>query len=296
MPANAVYPSLADPEICGEDLARNLKRAIAIAPRHCVHCNDYHVISAAKRLSGQAIWERGSRASLIKTLRPNFDEISASNADRIDVVVAACADTAVLSTAVHAALRENETLLSRTYFTALDRCRTPLTLCEDYAAQYGLQVHTEIIDLLETTKDFPADIIVMHNFLPFVPVDRHEIILNTLGSWLKDNGRIVIWNAVHPLSDHDHTRLRRNNHIAHIKAMIDNGRVEINEPKDVFFSRLEDNIEDLRIGGQRFVDINSLPNLIASAGLAVRSVEEISHINSFRAKLYTIVVAGRPAS
>lgn len=254
------------------------------------------MVHTAKRLGGQAVWERISRAAFLTTLQPILAELAARNADRVDFVVAACADTALLSTLAHAAYRADGTLFDRSHFTVLDRCRTPLTLCKDYAEEHGLQIQTEIVDLLDTSKTFPADIIALHNFLPFVPQDMHIRLLQMLGSWLKETGCIMIWNPVLPSGDQDRSESRRKDQGAEIMALVNSGVIEIDEPTDVFLARLNHNLEDPRVGGQRFTDIDSLPNLIRSAGLQVRSVEDIRDHGGYRNLLYTIVVAERPSS
>ncbi len=196
-------PDLADAATCGEDLARNVRQAIAIAPETCPGCADYHITSTLKRLIGKTVWERGARKALLDTLRPVFAELAARDTERIDVVIAACADTAVLSTCAHAAWLAGETILSRTHFAVVDRCRTPLVLCQDYGDQHGLQVGTEVVELLEPSRDFPADLIVLHNLLPFVPEDLQAGLLATFGRWLKTDGRLVIWNPVLAPDDRD---------------------------------------------------------------------------------------------
>jgi hypothetical protein len=286
-------PSLADPEACGEDLACNAQRMIAIAPRHCVACADYHIVSALKRLSGDTVWARGTRQFLLSTLQPVIAELTAR--DRIDVVVAACADTAVLSTCAHAVWREGEAIFDRVCVTVLDRCPAPLILCEDYAARHRLQVKTDVVDLLDTSRNFPADLIVLHNFLSFVPMDQQEGLLRMLGNWLKDDGRIVLWQAMIPPAG-DGNRVKQMNGLEKIKAMIDDGRIAINEPKEVLFARLERYIDEPWPGERRFLDINSLPNLTVSAGLEVRSVVEVPPVPGWRSRIYTIVVAGRPTA
>ncbi len=81
--------------------------------------------------------------------------------------------------------------------------------------------------------------------------------------------------------------------------MVEDGTIAINEPKEALFARLERRVDEYRPGEQRFVDIGSLPTLMASAGLEVRSVEAVPQVHGWRqvrgwpGKLYTIVVASR---
>jgi hypothetical protein len=288
-------PGLTDAETCGEDLPHNLKRMITIAPASCAGCSDYHIFNAAKRLSGHTPWSHGARGYLFDMLAPLFAELSERAEDRFDVVVAACADTAILSTCAHAVWRQHEGLLSRVRFTVLDRCRSPLVLCEEYAARHGLEVRTEAVDLLDTSASFPADLIVLHNFLPFVPMEQHALLMKTLHGWLKPNGNLFMWNTVLAAEDHEAIALRWKAQIAAVKSMIEAGTIEINEPKEVLFARLDRNVADTRPGMRRCADIESMKELIASAGLRTKSIEEISKTRRERGTSYIRVVAGRSA-
>ena len=293
--ATAFRTDLSDPVACGEELARNLKRMIAVAPEYCDGCADYHIANATLRLLDNAPWKRGGRKALVDAVRPVFADLAARNVDRIDVVVAACADTAVLSSCAHAAWCEGETSINRVHFTVLDRCRTPLAVCEDYAVQHDLRVKTAAIDLSETRCEFPADIIVIHNLLPFVTIDRQVRLLQTLGSWLKDGGRVVLWQLVIPPDDRDRDIAIRVERVAIMKAMVEEGRIEINEPKEAFFRRIEPYADDNRPGQPRSSSTTALRELIASAGLEVCSIKELPHNCPLRTKLYVMVIAGRPS-
>ncbi len=285
-------PDLADPVTYGEDLAHNLKRTMAIAPKICAGCADYHIISVLKRLVGKTVWERGARTALLDTLGPLFAEFV--ERDRLDVVIAACADTAVLSTCAHAAMLAGDATLAKTRFTVVDRCPTPLALCQEYGDRHGLQVQTDIVELLETPKDFPADLIVLHNFLPFVPEDQQRPLLRAFGRWLKVGGRLVIWNPVLAPEDRGTNRSTERTRHADIRAMVEDGTIDIGEPRENLFARLERNVDDHRPGELSFTEVDSLPRLIASAGLETRSVVEMPQVRGWRSKLYVMVVAGPP--
>lgn len=283
-----------DPDICGENLAENLKRMITIAPDGCAGCSDYHIFNAAKRLSGHTPWSHGGRAALFDMLQPLLQKWTARGNDPINVVIAASADTAILSTCAHVVWRESESLLNRVRFTVLDRCPSPLTLCQEYASRHGLQLQTALIDLLDTTKVFPADLIVLHNFLPFIPMEDHLPLMRTLGSWLKDGGNILMWNTVLAPEDHSRIALRWKAQVGAVKSSIEDGTIEINEPRDDFFARLDRNVADPRPGMRRCAEIESVRDLVISAGLEVESIEQISNTLRQRGTAYIKVIAGRP--
>jgi len=287
--------SLSNPESCGEDLEENLNRTIAMAPSHCAGCADYHIANATVRLLDNAPWRRGAGKALLEALQPIFTRLKAGNTNPIDVVAAACADTAVLSACAHAAWIEDPQMLKRIRHTVIDRCPTPLALCEEFAARHDLQIRTNRVDLSNTERTFPADLIVLHNLLPFIPQDRHVGMLRQLGSWLKSGGRMVLWQLVIPPEDRDGDVLTRIKRVADMKAMVESGRITISETKETFFARLDRYADDNRPGQPRSPDTAALRSLIASAGLEISSIEEFPHNCPHRSKLYVMIVAGRPS-
>ena len=294
-PTGPTSPSIADPLTCGEDVAGDLRRMVEIAPHLCPGCDDYHIFSLAKRLAGHDIWEVNSRQTLAKRLEPLLAEAAARHPESPDAVVATCANTAVLATVVHATWRIGESLFRRYRYTAVDRCRSPLILCEEYGGRHGLRVKTDAADLLATRKRFPADIIVLHNFLSFISGDQHSGLLRRLASWLKPGGTIVIWNMLAPNDDQEALAARWRRQIADVKAGIEQGTIEITEAKETFLARLDGNVFGTRPSAQGFADAASLTKLLTAAGLAARSVEEISQIRRGRVSRYAMVVAGPPS-
>jgi hypothetical protein len=265
---------LADLATCGEDFARNLRRVMAIALTHCDGCADYHIAHVAKRLTGRTGWSHGARESLVDALQPILADLAVRDNGRIDVVVAACADTAVLATCAHAASLTGEGLLGRTRFSVLDRCRTPLALCEEFGQRYELTVRTDTVDLTETSKHIPADLIVLHNLLSYVPEERHRPLLQTLAGWLKVGGRLILWNDLVPPEHRDRFHLFLETQVADVKAMLNRGEMEIGEPKAAFIARLERTLDRARRHPHRLTDTESFTELIASVGLKVLSTEE----------------------
>jgi hypothetical protein len=290
LPIGGHKRGVADPATCGEDLARNLRRIFAIARQHCGDCADYHVVKTAMRFIGTTAWEGGARPHLLASLRSMLDRRRESGG--VDIVIAACADTAVLSACAHAACLAGDAVLNDTRFTVLDRCRSPLELCEDFGAMHGLQVETAAVDLSTTARRFPADIVVVHNLLAFMPEETHKPLLRNLAGSLKDDGRILLWIPLFPGDDHKKARLREQKRSADIRAQIESGRIAIEEPLDVFVARLDRGADGSRPGERCYPDRESVTRLIAMAGLQVYSLDEIAPFGGTLAKLK--IVAGLP--
>jgi hypothetical protein len=132
----------------------------------------------------------------------------------------------------HAASRLG--MISGTRFVVIDRCETPLVLCRDYAARFGLALETVAADVLSLAASYRADLVVAHSLLRFLPDDRREGCLRQWSSWLAPGGRLIVSNtfvtgAPGAESDSPSRRLRQ---------MVEAGGVELAEPKETFLARL----------------------------------------------------------
>lgn len=275
-PSRAIDLRITNPDSCGEDLVDNLRRVFTFAPTHCAGCADYHIVNALKRLTGQTGWSGGTRQVLLEALQPILADLAEHDSDPIDVLIAACADTGVLATCAHAFSTTDEALSARARFTVIDRCPTPLMLCETFRERHGFAVHTDIVDLLDTTQSFAADVVILHNLLVFVPEAQHEDLLRTLAGWLKPGGRVVIWQPlVQPRSRTDY-RSKRAKRFDRMIEMIEDGSIEIGEPLETLRQRIERNIDDFLPGRPRTANARSLIEIIEAAGLVTLSTNEIA--------------------
>jgi len=274
-PQKDVRPRITDPNSCGEDLQRNLSQVFALAPSICNGCADYHIVTALKRIAGQSGWSGGTRQLLLDTLRTVFSDLKMRNDDRVDILIAACADTGVLATCAHALSTEDTAFSERVSVTVVDRCPTPLKLCEAFAERHGLAVQTEKVDLIDTTTQFAADIVILHNLLVFVPESEQRNLLRTLAGWLKPDGCIVIWHPlVQPKSRMDY-RSKREKRLKTIIEMIESRSVEIDEPLDSVRQRIERNLDEFLPGRPRTAKSEALLELIDEAGLVILTKNEV---------------------
>jgi hypothetical protein len=245
------------------------------------------------RLTGKTAWEAGARPYLLEALGKLLDEAAQRGSAPIDMLVAACADTAVLSACAHAAWLAGGPVLERTRFTVLDRCGSPLELCQGFGASHGLEVRSEVVELARAAASFPADIIVVHNLLAFVPERDHLPILRNLAGWLKPHGRILMWLPLFPGDDHQKARLREQQRNAAIRAQIEAGDIEIEESLDAFLARLDRGIDGERPGERAYPDTASVARLFAAAGLHLHALDEIAPFGGTLMKLR--VIAGHPS-
>lgn len=226
-----------DPETFGEDLSYASQRALDLAPIHCNACATYHMFYPIKRhLSTVA--GIPDRKQLVAKVGGLLADSARKDGGPIDVVVGGAADSGVLAVCAHAAHLSLGEESSRVRFTVLDRCPTPLALCRDYALRNDIVVDVHAVDLVSTTRIFPADVIVHHSLLSFVESSKHESTLQKFARWLKPRGRIVFSTEVRSPSARDKYKARRSQRAAQIRAGVETGALVVNEPLEVFYARL----------------------------------------------------------
>jgi SAM-dependent methyltransferase len=181
-----------------------------------------------------------------------------------------------LATAAHAALRVGAETLARVRFTVLDRCPTPLQLCREYAARHGLTLNTEALDLVPTNRVFPADIVVHHNMIRFLPADSQQAVLRKIGQWLKVGGHIVFSSSLNPNDGKEPPRANRVVMNELIRSLVEAGAIEVGEPRELFYARLDRHLEMVRPGSSRFTSADRVRELFLQAGLSILSLETAS--------------------
>jgi SAM-dependent methyltransferase len=167
-----------------EDLLREAREVHAIAARHCAapgqdDCGWYHASLPTMRLLG--VFD--SPGSDDDFLLPAFAREIERGAAR--VLISGCADAAMLAR-VAACLPADR----QVEIVVLDRCRTPLELCRDYAAQHGLTielVHSDILDYRAGAFDF----ICTHSFLSFFDAGARDELARVWWRLLRPGGCVV---------------------------------------------------------------------------------------------------------
>jgi hypothetical protein len=144
-----------------EDLLREAREVHALAARHCAApgqpgCGWYHASLPTLRLLGVFDSPGSDDDFLLPAMRAEFGR----GATR--VLVSGCADAAMLAR-VAACLPPSPAAIE---IVVLDRCRTPLRLCDAYAVEHALAIRTVRSDILEY-EDAPFDLVCTHSFLSF---------------------------------------------------------------------------------------------------------------------------------
>jgi hypothetical protein len=175
-----------------EDLEANLRLAEALAPTYCAGCSGYHLARVRRRLKSPAP-DALDRSEMVQVLRDWLAAHRASPAEPVDILIAGSADTNLLATCAEAASDAEGVR-----YTVVDRCRTPLALCEAFARQHRLEVQTRQFDMGAPDEAFAADVIVVHSLLRFLPGSAHLAAMVALRRWLKPGGAIVFSHRLMP--------------------------------------------------------------------------------------------------
>jgi len=168
-----------------EDLEANLRLAEELAPTQCAGCGGYHLARARRRLNAGTA-DALDRDEMVRLLRGWAVDRSFSGIGPLEIVIVGSADTNLLAIAAEAVSD-----LRPARYTVLDRCRTPLALCEAFARQHGLEVVTRPFDMGAPDRAFPADAIIVHSLLRFLPRSVHLASIAALKRWLKPGGTIA---------------------------------------------------------------------------------------------------------
>jgi hypothetical protein len=271
---------------------------LEIAPRLCGDCSDYHITKVANRLAGATSWSDRTRPYLIESLRPLLAALLESAGAPVDIVIAGAANTAVFATCAHTAATLGGDMLARTRFTVLDLCDTPLTLCRDFAGRFDLKISTRAVDFVKTADVFPADLILLHSILNFIPFDAHLGFLDKLGDWLKPRGRILCWNTVVPANDRADDQIRRREQGALTQAVLSARLMASGTTGERIASSVNGWSEPQRPDGWPFSSGTAVRDLFLAAGLQVHSFgTEVNEWTRADGSVYrkprVVIVAGR---
>ena len=174
----------------GEDLAENLRLAEELAPLYCGACDGYHLERARKRFAANGL-QPLDQPELTDIIQDILAKAPNKANGKPGILIAGIADTSLLSICCMAAERVSPGTARRISFTVVDKCMTPLHLCEAYAKRNHLHLATRAMDLSTGSLNIEADIILAHSLLRFMPEERHRQTLESFGRCLGPGGIII---------------------------------------------------------------------------------------------------------
>lgn len=173
-----------------EPLQRLARLAWDHAPSLCdPHhgCMNYHRTWGLVRLISLEGALPGASAFFIQEIAKRI----AGGARRI--LISGCADTGLLAVVAQAMWRAGE----MAQLVIVDRCKTPLQQCRDYADVLELPVAFHEGDVRELEIE-PVDVVIAHSFLLFFPEpDRQQVI----DSWARNTrlgGTVLLFGPISP--------------------------------------------------------------------------------------------------
>jgi hypothetical protein len=140
----------------------------------------------------------------------------------------------------------------------------------------------------------PADIVILHSVLNFIPEDMQVRFLATLGSWLKPRGRIVCWTSLAAEGEDRRRDERRRKEAATATGQL---LAPSASGGDADVSRWT----AARPGAPRKAELAPIAELYRAAGIEVERAEEVTLAmplwddRPFERR-YSVVVAGRPVA
>ena len=215
-----------------EDLRSLALQAYETADRLCVDCKNFHSLWPYLRLakaSGGDV-EEPRIGSTLKELLAKGNRT---------ILVAGCADTGLLAVVARAAA-------SGTKITLLDRCMTPLELCQRFAQCRSLSIETIHCDLMNFSAHSCYDIVFAHALLQFIPNRFRINVVSRIRQSLRPDGRLLI--AFRTSSHIEGALLHeyRYSYRKNIVEQLESRRVELPEPRKEFYRRLEEYSEERR--------------------------------------------------
>ena len=264
---------ITDPMTCGEDHPYNLALATTYASKLCEMCANYHATISINRITGTSAWSGISRPALVRFISNLPDEGAGST----DILIAGAADTSTFATCAHAVAVKSPRHLEATRFHILDKCETPLVLCRDFAHRHNLTAQIGRDDLTDPSRNYSADIVILHSVLNFIPADYHPDVLRNALSWLKPNGRLFFWNDLQRGHEAREKAARKMEN-ERVRQMLADGRLTIGEDRETFLSRLEGRHEKYGISSAARFPASYFKTILAELGAPVVSFDVLDDV------------------
>ena len=185
----------------------------------------------------------------------------------------------MLSTIAHAVAGINDGVLTRSRFTLIDRCPTPLTLCAEFATSQSIALRTICAEILDCPEDVKADIVILHSLLRFMGHDQQVRILKLLAQRLEPEGRIILSQSLRSGSEAEtNDELRKHAYANRIISKLQaQGDFVPLEPSDLFQLRLRRSHQADRNRMGEMQSMDEALQLFADSQLKVDCVFESEH-------------------
>jgi hypothetical protein len=245
-----------------EDLPQLAATQHRLADRFCDRCRNYHALHPYRRLARVVTAIDAGGHGFAPILAEVF------KAGRRRVLIAGAADSGLLALTARAGADFDLDI------TILDRCRTPLELCRDFAARWSLAaqvVHADLTEL-EVASDF--DVVFASDILRFIAPERRIEVVSRLRRALHPEGRLVHAFSVGARISGEVVPEYRANYSRWILAELERHGVALPESREAFVRRLDAHGQEFESRDGAFARLEQVRALHEQAGFTIASCVE----------------------
>jgi len=211
-----------------ENIPQLAQTAARLALRYCGSCQNYHFLWPYLRLIGTPGRAGDSQGFLESALA------EPTSNDQWRVLIAGCADTGLLSVVARATTGDRQAGI-----TVLDRCRTPLELCRDFAERWALPLETLHVDLVDLSVDPRFDIVLAHTTLTFIVPERRLEAMTRLRRALRPGGKLILRFRTRGDVEAAHLSTYRSTVPSRLIEQLDSMRLPLPESREALQRRVE---------------------------------------------------------
>jgi SAM-dependent methyltransferase len=263
---------------CMEDLLQVAATQYRLADQFCDFCRNYHALWPYHRIARTVTSAEAGGPDFSSTLAEVF------KAGRRSVLIAGAADTGLLAIAARAGAPFGVDIV------VLDRCRTPLELCREFAQRWSIAADVQHQDLTGLDISAGFDVVFANSILLFINPERRVDVLSRLRRALRPNGRLVhIFNVGARISGKVVPEYRAG-YSRWILAELERQGVPLPESPEEFIRRLDDYAREF---GSRQGTFNHLEQVLAlheRAGFTVTSRVEFDIGLALPRKLFFVIL------
>jgi hypothetical protein len=242
---------------CTEDLAQLAAAQYRIAEELCDTCRNYHALWPYHRIAGMVAGAQGGASGVERLLRQAFAD------GRRKLLIAGAADTGLLALAARVGAPYDIDIV------VLDRCRTPLELCRQFAQRWSLRAQTLQKDLTDLDISAGFDIVLASSVLTFVAPERRVDVLCRLREALRPGGTLLHVFSVSARVSGEAMPEYRADYSGRMLAEMERLGIPLPETAEMFTQRLEHYARDFQSNQGAFGDPEQVLSLHRDAGFAI---------------------------
>jgi SAM-dependent methyltransferase len=244
-----------------EDLPQLSAEASDLARRLCGVCQNFHLIWPLLRLaqaSGGDVEAPAVCATLNRLLlRPGQR-----------ILIAGAADTGLLAVVARAAAAGIDIVV-------LDRCETPLELCNRFAKRWALPIETMHLDLMKLSIESRFDVVFAHSLLQFIPAENRVDVLFRLRRSLRPDGRLVLVFRTSARIEDNLLTEYRDSYPKHLIERLAAANVALPESPDDFRRRAQAYAEERRSREGAHASRADVEQMLEVAGFSIEDIASI---------------------